>query len=238
MELVKTFLLCCRDSKKNRVIEVVFTNVYQAARHISAANGQRTKILLANFYKTPRLFFISILFFITNNIAAFSQEASGLSIGKPLETMRAPGEIYLAGSKGDWNVRCITGNPGETDRCEIQQLLFVNENTPIADISIFKLPEGEAAVAAANIMVPLETLLTKKFRFAFSEEIIKEYPYSFCNKNGCLVRLGLLEEDVDALKKGASSELSITHISDPDAPINLDVSLKGFTAAFETIKPI
>ena len=52
------------------------------------------------------------------------------------------------------------------------------------------------------------------------------------------MRLGLLEEDVDALKKGASSELSITHISDPDASINLDVSLKGFTAAFETIKPI
>lgn len=237
MELVKTSLLCCRGSKKNRVIEVVFTNVYQAATHISAANEQRTKILLINLYKILRLFLISIIFFIMNNIAVFSQEASGLSLGKPLETMREPGEIYLAASKGDWNVRCITGNPGETDRCEIQQLLFVNENTPIADISIFKLPEGEAAVAAANIMVPLETLLTKKFRFAFSEEIIKEYPYAFCNKNGCLVRLGLLEEDVEALKKGASSELSITHISDADASINLDVSLKGFTAAFEIIKP-
>ena len=114
----------------------------------------------------------------------------------------------------------------------------MNENTPIADISIFKLPEGEIAVAAANIMVPLETLLTKKFRFSFSEEIVKEYPYSFCNKNGCLVRLGLLEEDVEALKKGASSGLSITHISDPDASINLDVSLKGFTAAFEIIEPL
>ena len=238
MELVKTSLLCCRGSKKNRVIEVVFTNVYQTARHISAANRQRTKILLVDLYKTPRLFLFSILFFITNNIAAFSQEASGLSLGKPLETMREPGEIYLAGTKGDWNVRCITGNPGETDRCEIQQLLFLNENTPIADISIFKLPEGELAVAAANIMVPLETLLTKKFRFAFSEEIIKEYPYSFCNKNGCLVRLGLLEEDVEALEKGSSSRLSITHISDPDASINLDVSLKGFTAAFEIIKPL
>ena len=199
---------------------------------------QRTKILLVNLYKTRRLFLLSILFFITNNIAAFSQEASGLSLGKPLETIREPGEIYLAGSKGDWNVRCITGNPGETDRCEIQQLLFLNENTPIADISIFKLPEGEVAVAATNIMVPLETLLTKKFRFAFSEETVKEYPYSFCNKNGCLVRLGLLEEDVAALKTGLSSELSITHISDPETSINLDISLKGFTAAFEIIKPL
>ena len=97
---------------------------------------------------------------------------------------------------------------------------------------------GEVAVAAANIMVPLETLLTKKFQFAFSKEIIKEYPYSFCNKNGCLVRLGLLEEDVEAMKKGSSSKLSITHISNPESFINLDVSLTGFTAAFEIIKPL
>ena len=195
-------------------------------------------ILLPTIAKIKSLFFISSLFLFMTNIIALSQEASGLSLGKPLETLREPGEIYLAGTKGDWNVRCVTGNPGEADRCEIQQLLFLNENTPIADISIFKLPEGEIAVAAANIMVPLETLLTKKFRFAFSEEIVKEYPYSFCNKNGCLVRLGLLEEDVEALKKGASSGLSISHISDPDASINLDLSLKGFTAAFEIIEPL
>ena len=194
--------------------------------------------MLVNLYKTPRLFLISILFFILSNIPAFSQEASELSIGKTLETIREPGEIYLAGSKGDWNVRCITGNPGETDRCEIQQLLFLNENTPVADISIFKLPEGEVAIAAANIMVPLETLLTKKFQFAFSKEIVKEYPYSFCNKNGCLVRLGLLNEEVEAMKKGSSSEISITHISNPDSFINLNVSLNGFTAAFEIIKPL
>ena len=166
-----------------------------------------------------------------------AQEASGLSLGKPLETIREPGEIYLAGNKGDWNVRCITGNPGEIDKCEIQQLLFLNENTPVADISIFKLPVGERAVAAANVMVPLETLLTKKFRFAFSEKSVKEFPYSFCNRNGCLVRMGLLEEDIEAMKKGSISKLSITHISSPEASINLSLSLTGFTAAFDTIRP-
>ena len=193
--------------------------------------------MLLTIAKIKSLFFISVLFlFIINNVT-LSQEASGLSLGKPLETLREPGEIYLAGNKGDWNVRCITGNPGKADRCEIQQLLFINENTPIADISIFKLPAGEIAVAAANVMVPLETLLTKKFRIAFSEESKKEFPYSFCNKNGCLVRMGLLEEDIEAMKKGASSEISITHISKPDSAINLSLSLDGFTAAFDIITP-
>ena len=172
-----------------------------------------------------------------NNMPALSQEASGLSLGKPLEKIREPGEVYLAGNKGDWNVRCITGKPGEIDKCEIQQLLFLNENTPIADISIFKLPPGELAVAAANVMVPLETLLTKKFRFSFSKDLVKEFPYSFCNSNGCLVRMGLLEEDVTAMKKGVVSQLSLTHVSKPESSINLNLSLSGFTAAFDLLRP-
>ena len=187
--------------------------------------------------KRIKFFLICTFFSITNNPILVAQEASGLSLGKPLETIREPGEIYLAGNKGDWNVRCVTANPGEIDKCEIQQLLFLNQNSPIADISIFKLPEGERAVAAANVMVPLETLLTKKFRFAFSEGSVKEFPYSFCNQNGCLVRMGLLEEDIEAMKKGSSSELSITHISSPEASINLSLSLNGFTAAFDIIRP-
>jgi invasion protein IalB len=199
--------------------------------------NQRDKILLFFLVKRIKFLFICTFFSITNNPILVAQEASGLSLGKPLETIREPGEIYLAGNKGDWNVRCVTANPGEIDKCEIQQLLFLNENSPIADISIFKLPEGERAVAAANVMVPLETLLTKKFRFAFSEESVKEFPYSFCNQNGCLVRMGLLEEDIEAMKKGSSSELSITHISSPEASINLSLSLNGFTAAFDIIRP-
>ena len=100
-----------------------------------------------------------------------------------------------------------------------------------------KLPDGEIAVAAANVMVPLETLLTKNFRFAFSDKIVKEFEYSFCNRNGCLVRMGLLEEDITAMKKVSSSQLSITHISRPEATINLSLSLDGFTAAFDALKP-
>ena len=187
--------------------------------------------------KRIKFFIIFSLLIITKNLPAASQEASELSLGKPLDTLRKPGEIYLAGNKGDWNVRCVTGNPGEIDKCEIQQLIFLNENTPIVDISIFKLPKGEMAIAAANVMVPLETLLTKKFRFAFSKETVKEFPYSFCNQNGCLVRMGLLEEDIEALRNGKSSELAITHISSPDSSIELNLSLDGFTAAFDIIKP-
>ena len=48
--------------------------------------------------------------------------------------------------------------------------------------------------------------------------------------------MGLLKEDIEALKKGKSAGLVITHISSPDASIELDLSLNGFTAAFDIIK--
>ena len=134
--------------------------------------------------KIKRLFVIFNVFLFASIATVSSQEASGLSLGKPLENIRQPGDLYLAGNKGDWTIRCITETNGKPDKCEIQQLLFLNEDTPIAEISLFKLPAGEIAIAAANVMVPLETLLTNKFRFAFSKELVKEFPYSFCNKNG------------------------------------------------------
>ena len=203
----------------------------------SRSGNKKDRILSLPLAKIVKLFLFCNFFLISSIVPVVSQEASGLSLGKPLESIRDPGEIYLAGTKGDWNVRCITGNPGEIDKCEIQQLIFLDENTPIADISLFKLPDGEMAVAAANVMVPLETLLTKNFRFAFSDNIVKEFQYSFCNKNGCLVRMGLLQEDIEAMKKGSYSQLSITHISSPEATINLSLSLDGFTAAFDTLRP-
>jgi invasion protein IalB len=49
--------------------------------------------------------------------------------------------------------------------------------------------------------------------------------------------MGLLEEDIEAMKKGSHSELSITHISSAEASINLKLSLNGFTAAFDIIRP-
>ena len=49
--------------------------------------------------------------------------------------------------------------------------------------------------------------------------------------------MGLLEEDVEAMKQGSSSEISITHISNPDSAINLSLSLDGFTAAYDIIRP-
>ena len=86
--------------------------------------------------------------------------------------------------------------------------------------------------AGANVIVPLETLLTTPIIISFDEETRKQYPYTFCNSVGCVARIGLTENEVSLLKTGAVAKITVVHISRPNQPITFDMSLKGFTAAY------
>ena len=163
-----------------------------------------------------------------------AQEASGLSLGKPLQPKREIGQPYIVERKDDWAIRCVTTDTGN-DPCEMFQLLVREEGSPIAEISMFPLPPNEPAVAGATILVPLETLLTSPLIIEFNETKAKEYPYSYCNKSGCVVRVGFDQSDLDDLKKGNEITMAISHILQPDQQLVLPVSLIGFTAMFNKL---
>lgn len=165
---------------------------------------------------------------------ATAQEASGLSLGKPLQPKREIGQPYIVERKDDWAIRCVTTETGN-DPCEMFQLLVREEGSPIAEVSMFPLPPNEPAVAGATILVPLETLLTSPLVIEFSETKAKEYPYSYCNKSGCVVRVGFDQSDLDDLKKGSEITMAISHILQPDQQLILPVSLIGFTAMFNKL---
>ena len=84
-----------------------------------------------------------------------------LSLG---EDASAPqiGETYTAETNGDWDLRCIKTEEGIDEPCQMYQLMADDAGTPVAEISIFRLPEGGRAVAGATIIVPLETSLQQR----------------------------------------------------------------------------
>lgn len=166
--------------------------------------------------------------------ATLAQEASGLSLGKPLQPKREIGQPYIVERQDDWAIRCITSETGN-DPCEMFQLLVREDGSPIAEISMFPLPANEPAVAGATILVPLETLLTSPLVIEFSDTKAKEYPYSYCNKSGCVVRVGFDQSDLDDLKNGSEITMGISHILQPDQQLILPVSLIGFTAMFNKL---
>jgi invasion protein IalB len=144
------------------------------------------------------------------------------------------GSTYVQEEVGDWELQCIRTDQ-EEDPCTLYQLLNDQEGNPVAEVSIFRLPEGGRAEAGATVIVPLETLLTEQLRIAVDGGQGKLYPFSFCNPVGCYARIGLTASDVEAFKRGAVARLSIVPFAAPDQTVTLDLSLSGFTAGYDKV---
>lgn len=112
------------------------------------------------------------------------------------------------------------------------QALNESPGNPIGEINIFALPPGQEAAAGAVIVTPLRTLLTEQLAIKFPGLERKRYPFAWCTSVGCLARIGLLPAEVSALRQGASATVTIVPVATPTTPVEMPVSLRGFTAAF------
>ncbi len=145
------------------------------------------------------------------------------------------GKAYTAATHGDWQLQCIRTEDGN-DPCEIYQVLKDATGQTVADISMLALPDGGEAVAGATLMVPLETLLTPGLAIGVDSAKPRVYQFSFCAQPGCFARLGLTAEELAAFKKGGKATVSLVPVAAPDKRVTVDISLKGFTAAFDAVK--
>jgi invasion protein IalB len=158
---------------------------------------------------------------------------SGLDMGEPVDGEPRPGEPYVREEFGDWSLQCLRVEDGP-EPCQLSQLLLDDQGNAVAEISVFRLPEGGQAVAGANIVTPLETLLTEGLTISVDGAEAKKYPFTLCNRAGCVARVGFTAEDVEQLKQGDAAQLSIVPAAAPDQRVDLTISLSGFTAGFDS----
>lgn len=155
---------------------------------------------------------------------------SGLDMGQ--EVREDPS--YIKETYGDWQLQCFRSESGE-DPCQMYQLLHEDAGNPVAEFSLFKLPENGEAVAGATIVVPLGTLLPQGLRIAVDESSAKAYNFSFCSMVGCFARIGFSQADIDAFKSGGEAFLTIVPAQAPDQRVVIKASLDGFTKAYENV---
>lgn len=179
---------------------------------------------------------------------AFAQEAAApagpdtMSMGQEVGAPPAPktqetanvGETYLAATSEAWEQRCIKTEDG-SDPCQIYQLLRDGNGTSVAEFTMFPLPAGGQAAAGATAIVPLETLLPANLQLQIDGGTPKVYPYTFCTQIGCVARIGFTAAEIDQLKKGNKAVMTLVPAAAPDQKVALDISLKGFTKAFEAL---
>ena len=184
---------------------------------------------------------VSLFVFVGGALAAgmaFAQsETEGEAQEKAESVVREPavGETFVAGSFSQWDLRCERLQSG-ADRCQMYQLLTDGSGNSVAEINIFPLPSGGPAEAGAAIMTPLETLLTENLRVSVDGGEARVYPYSFCTVEGCVAQLGFTPEEVTGFKRGAAAQVTLVPARAPDRTVDLNMSLSGFTAAYEELR--
>lgn len=159
-----------------------------------------------------------------------TSDANTLDMGQ--EVQEDPS--YIKETYDDWQLQCFRSE-AEEDPCQMYQLLREEAGNPVAEFSLFKLPDDSQAVAGATIVVPLGTLLPQGLKIAVDSGQAKSYNFSFCSMVGCFARIGFTQSDIDSLKAGGEALLSIVPAQAPDQNVVIRASLAGFTMAYENV---
>lgn len=160
----------------------------------------------------------------------------GVEVGDDNNGEPKPGQVYTAATFEAWEQRCEKTTLS-ADPCQLYQLLKDGDGNAVAEFSMFSLPEGaqQGAAAGATFIAPLETLLNEGMRIAVDTNKARAYPFNVCSQIGCVARIGFTAEEVAMFKKGGNATFSITPFMAPTQKVDLKVSLKGFTAAYDAV---
>ena len=168
----------------------------------------------------------------TTDVETDVGSTSDLSMGTEVTDAAAVGTPYIREAFGDWALRCLVAEEGTVDPCQLYQLLNDEDGNSVAEISMFPLPSGSLATAGATIVVPLETLLTEQLQISVDGSPTRQYPFTFCNRAGCVARVGFTVEDISQFKRGNAATLRLVPAASPENQVVLNISLSGFTAGY------
>ncbi|WP_299355644.1 invasion associated locus B family protein [uncultured Shimia sp.] len=172
-----------------------------------------------------------------------SAQVGSLSDGSLLDNQTQTAPAQAAGEEtssekiGDWDLQCALSGP-EPRPCRMYQLLTDPQGNAVAEVTMYRLPEGAPAAAGATFIVPLQTLLPQQLTIALDGVLANRIPYTYCTQIGCLARLGISSIEAEAYKKGQNVTVSLVPAVAPDQVVSVNMSLKGFTEAFEKSTPV
>ncbi len=152
----------------------------------------------------------------------------------PAASAEGPGTLYTAKTVDSWQVQCLRTEDGK-DPCEMFQLLKDADGNKVASISVMAFPDNGDAAAGATIATPLETLLSPGLSLQIDTAEPVRMPFHHCDAGSCYANFALTSDQLGRLKKGNAIKMAVVPLYAPDKPVDLQISLKGFTAAYDAI---
>ena len=147
------------------------------------------------------------------------------------------GQLYAASTHGDWTVECVRTATPVNDPCEMTQILKGTEDNNVAKISVSTLTGDQegAPPAGACITAPLMTLLPSGIGWSIDDGPTRTHAFFACNQTGCITEFGLSDEEINIMKKGAKGKVSLRPAAAPNQVVEAELSLSGFTAAYDSL---
>ncbi|MBR9841902.1 MAG: invasion associated locus B family protein [Rhodobacteraceae bacterium] len=157
--------------------------------------------------------------------------------GKPAESANAPKDEVSSEKIGAWDLQCAKTGP-EPRPCRMYQLLTDEENTPVIEMTMYRLPEGAPAAGGATFVAPLNTLLTAQLSVAIDGVLVQRVPFTLCYEAGCVARMFMSPIEAQAFQNGSKATVSLVPALAPDQVVTVEMKLDGLKKAFEKAAPV
>lgn len=129
---------------------------------------------------------------------------------------------------GDWSVECVQ-DPQAGRLCRmVQSVKDPKSGNPLMDVVVAKPPNQSGVIL--SLRAPLGVWLRPGLTFGIDGGKAGQVNFEFCLKSGCLAQVQLTGGKVNAMKRGSKAVVGMQNIR--RQKLNLNVSLRGFTAAF------
>lgn len=162
-------------------------------------------------------------------ISQFGLTAFGIALCTAQGALAQENETF-----GAWTRVCNA--EGAQQSCLISQVLKDDEGNNVAEVSIVDVADGDETVAGISIATPLDTLLLPGVRFQVDAFDENRLPFNFCQPGGCVVQIGLTQENIDIFSTATAAAVTIVPVAAPDVEVALSLSFDGFADAFASLQ--
>ncbi len=176
-------------------------------------------------YRIARL--TAVFAFAASLAAAQSNESGGLASG---EVVVQPELTVFT----DWTLVCVPDDDGGKV-CNIRQIVLNAQGEQASFVEVFKVADNPNFSSGAVIVMPLGVALEDGLELQVDSALPRRYNFQYCAETGCFSRIGFTDNELQRMMRGAVMKMTVYSVFSGPAPVDLQVSLSGFTDAYNSL---
>ena len=136
---------------------------------------------------------------------------------------------------GEWKSKCFEEKDNIKEHCLLERGMFLDEKLKKRLVTILIRTNKSSKDALLTIISPLGTLIPRGVKISLDNKKLNEkaYGFNYCKQSGCFTNILIKKKEIELFKK--SNALKLEYTLENQQNINIDISLKKFSAAFDKV---